>query len=336
MTTIDPEFHQDIQLLQPGNRFSIIINTVPSVSQNQLDQGENLDTLDIDDTNVETYRINMLPNFIIAGAAKAGTTSLWYYLEEHPKICMASIKEPCFFSTAVGCASNPDGKSPRTSGQYSRGITWYESLYQNCNGAIAVGEASTQYMSEPESPELIKKFIPNAKIIFLLRDPVERIYSHYLHERHRGWDVIKFEEMVKQQHPAFLTYKYVSSYQLHLKKYEEVFPHKQLMVYLNDDMQKKPKSFIQQLYSELGVNPDFTPSNLGRRFNPARSPRLPVYQRLLEKAAHFQTKYLLLRNNVLLSKLGQWLVSMNSIEIPEYQMRLDLRRQLIEDMDEGD
>jgi hypothetical protein len=277
----------------------------------------------------------MLPNFLIAGAAKAGTTSLWFYMNEHPQIGMASIKEPSFFSTTVGCGAHPDGKSPRTPGHFSKGLVWYESLFQDCNGALAVGEASTQYMSEPESAGLIKKFIPDVKLIFLLRDPVSRIYSHYLHERHRGWTLPPFEEMVKQRHPAFLRYLYVSSYHLHLERYSELFPREQLLVYLHTDLISEPERFVQGLYRELAVDPNFVPANLGRRYNPARSPRLPGFQRQLERAALLQRKYPMLRTNRWISRFGQLFVKMNSIVIPRSKIQTELRGQLIDELSES-
>ncbi|RLF35719.1 MAG: sulfotransferase, partial [Thermoplasmata archaeon] len=104
----------------------------------------------------------MLPNFVIAGPPKSGTTSLLFYLERHPDVFV--INEPHFFSR-----------------NYEKGIEWYESLFEKHKKEKAVGEKSPSYFFDPKVPLRIKKHIPDVKLIFIFRDPIKRAYSEYWH-----------------------------------------------------------------------------------------------------------------------------------------------------------
>ena len=110
------------------------------------------------------------PNFFIVGAPRAGTTSLYEYLHQHPKIFMSTKKEPSYFLKEIPKIIYPI---------HVRGKKEYLKLFKNVKNEKAVGEASTGYLVDPESPKLIYKQVPNAKIIIILRDPIERSYSHY-------------------------------------------------------------------------------------------------------------------------------------------------------------
>jgi hypothetical protein len=106
-----------------------------------------------------------LPEFMIIGAAKAGTTALNEYLSQHPQIFMCPLKEPQFFSTDV---------------IYERGLAWYEGLFADAKSGQICGEASTSYTffpSTPLTPQRIHQAIPNVKLIYLIREPVSRIQS---------------------------------------------------------------------------------------------------------------------------------------------------------------
>ena len=158
-----------------------------------------------------------LPTFIIAGAPKCGTTALWNYLNEHPEVCMARIKEPRFFSQMPGELDKKTiGSGPLRSGYFNRGINWYQSLFDSCQQLKARGEASTYYFSAIDSPILIESLIPKVRLIFILRDPVKRLYSHYWQEYKLGLGMPSFEDMVRDNHPRFQYYSYVSSYKINL------------------------------------------------------------------------------------------------------------------------
>ncbi len=116
----------------------------------------------------------MLPNFIIVGAEKAGTTSLASLLSSHPQVFMCEPKEPRFFSDH----------------NWEKGIRWYEALFEGANGCKAIGEASPAYTWAPESDsiaERIKTALGDIKYIYIVRDPVERMISHYRHALLYRW-----------------------------------------------------------------------------------------------------------------------------------------------------
>src|SRR5688572_24468381 len=111
----------------------------------------------------------MLPNFFIIGAMKAGTTSLWQYLRRHPEIFMSKLKEPGYFTEEL---------------RWDQGIEWYRSLFDDAGSARAVGEASTSYTKWPRFagiPARMHALVPEARLIYLVRDPGDRIRSHYIH-----------------------------------------------------------------------------------------------------------------------------------------------------------
>src|SRR6266568_8270036 len=112
-----------------------------------------------------------LPNFLIVGAMKSGTSSLWSYLRSHPQVFMPDMKEPMFFVEKKN---------------WSKGLDWYRGLFDDAGEAVAIGEASQPYTmahSFPGVPGRIVSLIPDVKIIYVLRHPVERMRSHYLHDR---------------------------------------------------------------------------------------------------------------------------------------------------------
>src|SRR5882762_10194104 len=142
----------------------------------------------------------MLPNFFIVGAMKAGTTSLYHYLDQHPQVYMSPIKEPCYFSSET----RPENMGPEFQEQALRGIRdtredirgpmrekrlaglvvdWedYVSLFRDVKGEIAIGEASIRYLWSKMAPENIRSRITAAKIIMVLRNPADRAFSEYHH-----------------------------------------------------------------------------------------------------------------------------------------------------------
>ena len=120
-----------------------------------------------------------LPNFLVIGAAKSGTSSLYMYLKQHPEIYMSPIKEPHFFSF--------DDESKMTKGPgdpIHKAITNFDDYQAQFDGVTdekAIGEASTSYLYRPEAPGRIHAMLPDAKLIVILRNPVDRAFSAYMH-----------------------------------------------------------------------------------------------------------------------------------------------------------
>ena len=132
------------------------------------------------------------PNLFVVGAAKAGTTSLHYYLNQHPDIYMSPLKEPHFFSQI---SPAPELKSFFQSVQNE---AEYLALFAGAHNEAVVGEASTSYLWDEQAPNRIYSSVPRAKLVIMLRNPVDRAYSHYLNDAREGIETRAFLEAVTQ------------------------------------------------------------------------------------------------------------------------------------------
>lgn len=203
------------------------------------------------------------PNFFIVGAAKSGTTSLWAYLKQHPEIAVPSehkYKEPSFFSAHY--RFRPD-------------IETYLGLFAEANEKKAIGEASTTYLSSPESAEFIHAIYPDAKIIMMLRNPVERAFSLYQWMIREGYEwLYPFEKALSAEedrmkneqfefhNPQYYynyLYYYSGLYSEQILRYIERFPKEHIKFFLFDDLKQHAVQTVQELYKFLNVDANFVP-----------------------------------------------------------------------------
>ena len=265
----------------------------------------------------------MLPTFIVAGAAKSGTTAIWNYLRTHPEICVSWMKEPNFFITSIPNA------------RYQKGLAWYESLFRPTQSTKAIGDVSPSYMTCQESPQLIFQTLPKVQLLFIFRDPVERIYSQYRYALHRGLDLPSFEQFVGKRHPYLEQAIHNSSYHLHIKRYLDVFPEEQVLIWLYEDWRNDPVAFMRSIYQSLGVSTDYIAPDLGVRYNRTQIARFPRMQRLLG----------LTGRKVMSITMHPWLFSflrevrsklwqLNSVKNQPTSMSPALRQELVEEMAE--
>ena len=231
------------------------------------------------------------PNFFIVGAAKSGTTSLWMYLKQHPDIFMpetVNLKEPGYFCHLYGIKN------------YDK----YISIFEKAKGKKAVGEASHAYLSSPESATWIKNFNPQAKIIIILRNSVERAYSLYNWMISEGYEwVSPFEKALeieekrlkddnfKYNNPEYwYNYLYFISglYSEQIQRYLNVFPNQQIRIYLFEDLINNSIGVTQQIYDFLEVDSTFTPDTT-KIYNTKKTPKFIKLQFLCKQKLH---KYL--------------------------------------------
>jgi len=195
--------------------------------------------------------IGQLPNFLIIGAMKAGTTSLYHYLRAHPQVFMSSVKELDFF------AHEPNR---------SRSLDWYRRQFAPAEpDSVAIGEASTIYAKYPRFPgvpERIAVQVPEVRLIYVVRHPIERIRSHYQHQVAVGAERAPFERAVFDN-PIYLDY---SRYAMQIDQYLPHFPRDQMLVITSEDLRHKRLATVRRVYEFLGVEPDYTPPNLDREF----------------------------------------------------------------------
>ena len=223
------------------------------------------------------------PEFIVIGAAKCGTTALWKYLDAHPGVYMSYVKEPRYFTRFGGglARGEMDDQMPRA-GTYDQGLDWYVALFDEAAPGTVRGEASTVYAVAPDAPALIRAYNPDVRLILMVRDPVERMHSHYWQERKAGWDPGPFAEIVAEGHPRARYYEAMSHYAATADRFLEHFGRDQLLVLANEDLDEDPEAALQRVFAFLGVDPSFRPASLGRRYNVQRAPRFPALRRFVE------------------------------------------------------
>ena len=234
----------------------------------------------------------MLPTFLLAGAAKSGTTTLWNHLQTHSEVCMASIKEPRFFTRQAGDGSQGHQVDQPYPGRYDQGLKWYRGLFATCSNAKARGEASTAYLVAPDSPGLIQATIPEVRLIFILRDPVERLYSNYWQDIKSGFNLPAFDRLVQDAHPSLSRFKANSRYELHLARYLQKFKREQIAIFLFEDLLQNPAKLVQQMYRHIGVRADVLPLDLSRRDNQPRRPRSARLQQLIRTATLWSMRHI--------------------------------------------
>ena len=253
-------------------------------------------------------------DFIIGGAPKCGTTALWNFLDKHPDIYLSPNKEPKFFTRIEGTVKrNFLGNGPRLSGTYNNGFNWYKELFKNANINQLKGEASTLYFCNEDSPDLIYKSNPDTKIIFMLRDPVKRLYSHYWQEYKLGYNFPSFEEMIKMQHPRFLFYKNVSSYKKNLNRYVHKFKKDNILILIQEEFEEDTDKQFQKVLNFLNVKTEVD-LDLNKRYNIQRTPKNRELAKLYSVMQNSSIKKVLPKKIVhLLGKTYKKLAKGNSI-----------------------
>jgi hypothetical protein len=212
-----------------------------------------------------------LPNFLIIGAAKAGTTSLYDWLRQHSAVFMPRLKEPGFFAYDPG---RPDlGVTITTLEQYA-------ALFEGVTIETAVGEASTLYLSSPRAVVGIDETLPGVRLIAALRNPVERAYSTYqMNLRNRGAnDGVPFLQALETG--GGLRRGYAAG----LARYFERFPRERIRIVLFEEIAKKPVETVRGLFEFLEVDPSFAP-DMVKVSNPGGLPKVKLLHDLLTSAS---------------------------------------------------
>lgn len=245
----------------------------------------------------------MKPNFFLVGVAKAGTTAVASYLAQHPEIHLSPIKEPNYFCTDLHRylaksrlndtaplnvkAYLSRKKRPYVQSALVNAEEDYYQLYSQASGATAIGECSTTYMYSRTAAARIREAHPDARIIVILRNPIERAFSHYLMDRRIGLATTSFREALDYELSLLepnmgncRLYIDMGRYATQLERYLSVFPREQMLILKFDDLRRNTREVMREIYSFLGVSPDFWPGSLVYE-NAAVLPRAPTLNRLL-------------------------------------------------------
>lgn len=218
----------------------------------------------------------MKVDFFIVGAPKAGTTSLYHYLSEHPETDMSILKEPNYFSE----------KSIKDNDLYYKSypikkLSRYHSLFKNNN--LIKGEASVSYLYYKDVAKSIKAYNSSARIIIMLRDPIERAFSHYLMDFRLGLINDTFENIIFQKSNLsnsktyFQQYVKLGEYTNQIKRYFNEFPSEQILVVDYDDFKNKTSDVVKKVYKFLKIDINFSPE-----LNNKHNARFIVNNRLLK------------------------------------------------------
>lgn len=199
----------------------------------------------MNNTIASSKKINKaaLPNLIIIGATKCGTTSLHYYLNLHPEISMSSTKEIDFFVAEKN---------------WNRGIEWYKSQF---SGSTKIrGEASPKYTACHRWQGVASRLhsiVPEAKLIYILRDPIERIISHYMHRKVLGKEHGTIDEALTRCGLSNSDYLVRSKYYLQLKEYLNYFPPQQILILTLEELSSYPQATLKKVFRYLEVDDSF-------------------------------------------------------------------------------
>ncbi len=226
-----------------------------------------------------------LPDAFVAGAQKSGTTSLHRGLETHPQIFFPSGRQEIHFFDIEAA--------------YARGLDAYAELFAAHDDRPVVAQTSPLYLYEPVVAERISGAVPEAKLLFILRNPVDRAYSHYWHEVRYGYEKLPFAdalaaepERLKGGFEARRHYSYLDRgrYAVQLQRFLDLFSADQIMVCLQDELAEDPPELLRRCAGFFGADPRYPgwlpvgrqgeEAGPERRHNRARIPRIPWLQRL--------------------------------------------------------
>jgi hypothetical protein len=249
-----------------------------------------------------------LPNFFLVGAPKAGTTALYRYLDQHPEIYMSPIKEPHFLADEIRVQNFTDQfqkmAAPRLAAQaeYLRGPvsekfsggpisewTDYLKLFQCVRSQTAIGEASACYLWSESAPRNIASRFPGAKILMILRNPIERALSQYAHMLSFAETRITFGEYIDaaiqstdKRLGELYPFLRFGLYHEQVKRYQSLFAASQIQIHLYEDFSRDPLNVLREIFRFLSADPTFVP-DVSNRHMEARVPRSIAVKNVLKR-----------------------------------------------------
>lgn len=298
-------------------------------------------------TRMKETKNTRTPEFFIVGAAKAGTTALYRYLAQHPDIYMSPIKEPNYFSTDIDTGALRETvkerlrlmdipgfiDGPMTETIHRAFITdpdQYLKLFRYARESQICGEASVSYLYSRVAAEAIYKFNPQAKIIIVLRNPVERMLSHYLMDRRMAVTDASFREALEQDKQAkFRTWGSTSlyidlgMYFEQVKRYTDKFKPEQILIVLHEELKDNTVSTVNRVFHFLGVRNNFN-VDVSQDSNSAVLPRNKFVQRLIANNYMRVRIRQWVKNRSVKQKIKQLLFSKPAIETMDPELEKEL------------
>ena len=227
-----------------------------------------------------------LPNFLVIGAARSGTTALYQALAKHPQVFMSPVKEPNFFAFAPG-ELDFAGPGAEFVNNSVNDLTSYRRLFAESGARRAVGEASPLYLYSQGAAARIARTLGQVKLVLVLRDPVEQAYSHYLYARARMIEPLEdFEAALDAEEaraaanwqPLF-QYSRFPRYGEQIARFLEHFRREDMLIHLYEDYLADPDAVHRDIFTFLAVDANFVPPR--GRVNMGGEPRNAGFQRVL-------------------------------------------------------
>ena len=252
-----------------------------------------------------------LPNFLIIGAAKAGTTALHGYIKQHPQVYLSHTKETNFFALEnqpLNFTGPGDDEAVNTFSVTS--LEEYKAQYDGVTDEVALGEASPLYLYSERAPERIAHYVPDVKIIAILRHPAERAYASFLHlirdDRESLRDFAQAlreeDERVEAGYEHIWHYRRLGFYYEQLERYYERFSAENIKVYLQEDLKHNADELFRDLFKFLGVDPTFKPDT-SLKHNVSGVPKNQALHSFLAKPNWFKSTFKHLIPNTMRHKL---------------------------------
>lgn len=277
----------------------------------------------------------VMPNFLIVGFQKAGTTSVYRYLGQHPDVFVSPQKELNFFSSIV---EHPVIEPRMTGGMTD--LDAYSAVFEPGAGRRAIGEASPIYATDPAVPAAIDRLAPQARLIALFRDPVERAYSEYWMRVRDGREKRSFEDAVNDELRSAgnrpwqaakrdpLHYLSSGFYAHHMAPYWDRFAADRLACHLFEDLEADPGSVMRAIFRFLDVDEDFV-ADTSVRYNASGATKSALMRPFLRKTKLTQSVRRMLPQSVgdyAMAKLEAW----RGQNVSKPSLAPGLRRQLVD------
>jgi hypothetical protein len=205
------------------------------------------------------------------GPQKTATTWIYRCLSEHPDVCTPESDSVHYYDMF-----------------YAKGESWYHSHYQHCRNEQFKFDPTYTHIRSPFAPRRIAKDYPNAKIALTLRNPIERAFSHYWHEKKKGAIRFEFKEVL-ENYDLFVNWIEPGFYAEHIERYRQYFAESQILAQRFELLGDDPKRFLTELCDFYGISSNFEPSWLYKKSNAAR-PRQNILGKFEQKATNAQQK----------------------------------------------
>jgi len=233
------------------------------------------------------------PNFIIAGFPKCGTTSLYHYLNEHPEIYMPQKKELHFFTHKIISKLRSGPKDSVVKETQINSSEKYLGYFNGVTKELAIGDASPSYINYPSEFPQIKKYLNDPKVIIIIRDPINRAYSNYLHLKREYRETLTFkdainseEDRVKNKYSDFWYYKFNSTYYDKIVEAKRVFS--KVLVLTAEELNNDPSATLNKVYKFLAVDDSFSFEKISTRFNVGGIYKKNLFTKFLFQPSRFK------------------------------------------------